>query len=97
MIIHFFSVKLKIDQGCQIDYMIQTKFGTCYLCEVKFSSQPITRSVIDDVKQKIRTLALPKNISIRPVLIHVNGVDESLLESDFFSSIIDFNNLLHKQ
>lgn len=93
----FFQRKAKNRPGCQIDYMIHTKFGTCYLCEVKFSSQPITRSVIDDVKQKIRTLALPKNISIRPVLIHVNGVDESLLESDFFSSIIDFNNLLHKQ
>ena len=83
-------------QGCQIDYMIQTKFRTCYLCEIKFNAQEITKSVIDEVKQKIKSLALPKNMSIRPVLIHVNGVEESVLESDFFSSIIDFNDLLHK-
>ena len=79
---------------CQIDYMIQTKFGTCYLCEIKFNSREITRGVIDEVKQKIRGLALLKNIAIRPVLIHVNGVDEHVKESDFFSSIIDFHDLL---
>lgn len=92
----FFQRKVKSQPGCQIDYMIQTKFGTCYLCEIKFSSQEITKSVIDEVNQKIRSLTLPKNISIRPVLIHVNGVNEAVLESDFFSSIIDFKNLLHK-
>lgn len=91
----FFQRKTKNQSGCQIDYMIQTKFGTCYLCEIKFSSQEIKRNVIDEVKQKIRNLALPKNISIRPILIHVNGVDESVIENDFFSSIIDFNDLLH--
>ncbi len=92
----FFQRKANDRQGCQIDYMIQTKFGTCYLCEIKFSAQEITKSVIDEVKQKIKSLALPKNMSIRPVLIHVNGIDESVLKSDFFSSIIDFNDLLHK-
>jgi uncharacterized protein len=54
------------------------------------------KSVIDEVKLKIKSIALPKNISIRPVLIHVNGIDECVKESDFFSSIIDFNDLLHK-
>lgn len=92
----FFQRKGSDRQGCQIDYMIQTKFGTCYLCEIKFSAQKITKSVIDEVKQKIKSLALPKNISVRPVLIHVNGIDESVLESDFFSSTIDFNDLLKK-
>ncbi len=92
----FFQRKAKNRQGCQVDYMIQTKFGTCYLCEIKFNSQEITRSVIDDVKQKIQSLALPRNISIRPILIHSNGIDEHLKESDFFSSIINFNDLLYR-
>lgn len=91
----FFQRKANNRQGCQIDYMIQTKFGTCYLCEIKFSGQKITRSVIDEVKRKMRQLALPRNMSVRPVLIHVNGVDESVVESNFFSSIIDFDDLLH--
>jgi len=90
----FFQRKANGKQGCQIDYMIQTKFGTCYLCEIKFCAQKITKSIIEEVKQKILKLALPKNISIRPVLIHVNGVDEAVLESNFFSFIIDFQDLL---
>ncbi len=93
----FFQRKSKNQSGCQIDYMIQTKFGTCYLCEIKFSGQKIARNVIDEVKQKIHHLTLPKNVSVRPVLIHVNGVDEEIQESDFFSALIDFKDLLQKQ
>lgn len=90
----FFQRKTKDQPGCQIDYMIQCKFGTCYLCEIKFSSHRITTHVIDEVKQKICRLNLPKYMSLRPVLIHVNGVDEKIEISDFFSSIVDFNDLL---
>lgn len=92
----FFQRAAKNRQGCQIDYMIQTKFGTCYLCEIKFSSQAISRDVIDEIKRKIDRLVLPRNISIRPVLIHVNGVCDYIEESEFFSAIIDFNSLLHE-
>lgn len=48
----FFQRKANGRQGCQIDYMIQTKFGTCYLCEIKFNAQKITKSVIDEVKNQ---------------------------------------------
>lgn len=90
----YFQRNTQTQKGCQIDYLIQTKFGTCYLCEIKFSSQLITKSVIQEIKQKMQNLKLTNNLSIRPVLIHVNGVDESVQNSDFFSSIIDFNELL---
>ncbi len=93
----FFQRKAKNRLGCQIDYMIQTKFGTCYLCEIKFSSKEISKSVIDEVQQKIFALELPRNISIRPVLVHVNGVDDYVKESGFFSSIIDFSDLLQSK
>ena len=92
----FFQRKANDRRGCQIDYMIQTKFRTCYLCEIKFNAQKIKKNIIDEVQQKIKNLALPRNISIRPVLIHVNGVDKYVKESNFFSSIIDFKDLLHK-
>ncbi|MBI5345806.1 MAG: hypothetical protein HZB76_01500 [Chlamydiae bacterium] len=50
--------------------------------------------MVKEVKQKIVALKLPKNISIRPVFIHVNGVEPEVQESNFFSSIIDFSDLL---
>ena len=93
----FFQRKTKDLPGCQIDYLIQTKFGTCYLCEIKFSTNPISIGIIDEVKRKISRLALPKHVSARPVLIHVNDVDAEVIESDFFSSIIDFKILLQRE
>ena len=46
------------------------------------------------MEEKIQRLAVPKRFSIRPVLIHVNGVDESVLDKGYFDKIIDFGKLL---
>jgi uncharacterized protein len=80
--------------GCQIDYMIQTKFNTLYVCEVKFSKNPIGADVIKEVQQKIDRLKQPKGFSCRPVLIHVNGVTNDLVDNHYFAAIIDFSQLL---
>lgn len=83
-------------KGCQIDYLIQTKFNNLYVCEVKFSRNPITMKAIDDVKEKINRLQLPRRTSALPVLIHMNGVAESVFGSGYFYEIIDFGDLLTK-
>jgi len=80
--------------GCQIDYLIQTRFNTLFLCEVKFKQGPISSKVIHEVQEKIDALELPRGFSVRPVLIHVNGVDEAVLDSGFFANSIDFSELL---
>lgn len=51
-------------------------------------------SVIEEVEEKIKRLLFPKGFSCRPVLIHVNGVSEEVLEQDFFSNIIDMSQFL---
>ena len=38
---------------------------------------------------------LPEYISIRPVLIHINGVEKNVYSSGFFASIIDFSEMLY--
>ena len=90
----YFQRKTKSQEGCQIDYMIQTKFNTLYLCEIKFSKNPVSTNVIEEVNQKIDRLKVPRAYSIRPVLIHVNGVEDDVEESDFFTAIINFGSLL---
>ena len=90
----FFQKKSKKHQGCQIDYMIQTKYNTLYVCEIKFSKEKIGSQIIDEVKEKISRLRKQRIFSIRPVLICVNGVTENVLESGFFSSIVDFGEFL---
>jgi uncharacterized protein len=81
----------KSKKGCQIDYLIQTTFNTLYLCEIKYSRDPVQASVIDEVKQKMDALGVKNNFSIRPVLIHCNAVSEAVEESGFFARIIDFS------
>ena len=81
--------------GCQIDYMIQTRFSTLYIIEIKFSKHPVKDSIINEVQEKIARIKMPRHMSYRPVLIHVNDVDDTILESRYFSEIIDFGQFLN--
>lgn len=90
----FFQKKNKAQEGCQVDLMIQTKFNCIYICEIKFSKSVLMQATIEEVQNKINRLQLPKNFSYRPVLIHVNGVADSVVDSHYFSDIIDFGQLL---
>ncbi len=80
-------------KGCQIDYLIQTKTNVLYACEIKFSKEEVKSDVIDQMRQKIDNFYLPRGFSIMPVLVHVNGVSESISEQEYFSHIINFAEL----
>lgn len=90
----YFQRATSTQAGCQIDYLIQTKFSTLYLIEIKFARDSIGKEVIHEVEEKTKRLQRAKNFSIRPVLIHVNGVKSSVLEAGYFAKIIDFAELL---
>ena len=90
----FFQRKTNSLEGCQIDLLIQMSYQCLYICEVKFSKNPIGKKVIDEVQKKIKALRLPRGFSIRTALIHVNGVQDVVEELGFFSKIIDFSEIL---
>ena len=90
----FFQRKTALVPGCQIDYLIQTKFKTLYVCEIKFKKNEIGMEIIREMERKLSSLNYPKGFSYRPVLIHVNGVHEDVINSRFFSDVIDFGELL---
>lgn len=90
----FFQNSAARQSGCQIDYMIQMRFNTLYVCEVKFTKNPIGSKVIEEMEEKTSRLKVPKRFSIRPVLIHVNGVEDSVIDRGYFDKIIDFSQLL---
>ena len=92
----FFQRRTQRQKGCQIDLMIQTKQKTLYICEIKFSTSEVKSSVIEDVEKKVENLSIPKGFSIRPVLIHINGVSQKVKESDFFNDIVDFSQFFEK-
>lgn len=91
----FFQKKTSKQEGCQIDYLIQTKFNTLYVCEIKFSAKEIKMDVIQEVQNKISLLKIPKGFSCRPVLIYVNELNEKIVEADYFATVIDFGELLN--
>lgn len=90
----YFQRATKKIAGCQIDYMLQTKHNALYVCEIKFSKSPIKKSIIAEMKAKIERLVIPKGFSVRPILIHVNGVSEAVEESQYFSEIVDVSEWL---
>lgn len=77
--------------GCQINYLIQSRFNCIYICEIKFSRQPLGTEVIAEVEQKIQRLKMPKYFSYRPVLIHVNGVFDTVRDCRFFLKILEID------
>lgn len=90
----FFQRKNKKQLGCQIDYMIQTRFNVLYIIEIKFLAREVGPSIIDEMKKKIQRLNFPKGFSYRPVLIHCNGVSSAVEESQYFSDIINLSDIL---
>jgi hypothetical protein len=76
-------------QGCQIDYLIQTKYNSFTVCEIKFSKNPVGPSVVQEMRDKIKAMDVPRHVSCRPVLIHVNGVEDSVIGEDYFASIVN--------
>lgn len=90
----FFQRKNTKQEGCQIDYMIQTNYHTLYVCEIKFSRRSIGTDVIESVEKKIQALRRPKGFSVRPVLIHVNGVMDEVIDRGYFASVIDATTFL---
>lgn len=91
----FFQRQTKRQKGCQIDLLIQTRYNNLYVCEIKFTSLEVNTSVIHEVQEKLNKLSIPKGTSIRPILIHVNGVHESVLDSQFFDHIVDFSEFFY--
>lgn len=73
-------------EAVQIDVLVQTA-DALYVCETKFRRQ-IEASVVDEVKDKIRKLAVPPGMTVRKILIYNGERDRALKESLYFDSQI---------
>ena len=92
----FFQRKTTKTAGCQIDYLIQSRLGVLYICEVKFTRSILRASIIQDVQNKIKRLTVPRNMSVVPVLLHVGDVHDEVFDASFFGHIININQLLYR-
>ena len=91
----YFQHKTQRKAACQVDLLIQCRY-TLYLCEIKFNKK-ISSTIIEEVSDKIKKLALPNTISIRPVLIYQGELPPQISRANFFSHLIPFEQLLKEE
>jgi hypothetical protein len=63
------------------------------MCKTKFNKD-IDGSVIDDVKEEVRRLSVPKEITMRKVLIYSGELDGSFEKSTYFDRTSCVDDLL---
>ena len=88
----YFQRKTIRTKGCQIDYLIQTRYNNLFVCEIRFSRNTIGEQIIEEMKEKISRLSLPRGFSCWPVFIHVNGVSDSVVIMAIFLKSSIFQN-----
>lgn len=86
----FFQKTTVKQKGCQIDYLIHTRYKTLFICEIKFTKNHLTTNIIKEVEEKINRLSLPRGYAVLPVLIYAGELSGKLEESDYFHQCINF-------
>lgn len=81
-------------QGCQIDYLIQTRTQNLFICEFKFKQQEIDLEIIEMMQRKIDRFSTPRGFSKIPVLFHFGGVSRAVHERNYFYRIIDMTDFI---
>lgn len=84
-------------KGCQIDYLVQTRTNNLYTCEFKFQLGDLDSEIIDQMREKLKRLIIPRGMAAVPILFHLGGVSESVYLSNFFYRIVDLADLLETQ
>jgi hypothetical protein len=88
------QTKTTTQQGCQIDYLVQTKTSSLFICEFKFKKREISGEIITEMQDKISRLKTPKGFAKVPVLFHLSGVASSVATNPYFYRIIDIADFL---
>ena len=86
--------KTTTQQGCQIDYLLQTFTKNLFVCEFKFKRRELGIGIIDEMKEKIKALKVPRGFATVPVLFHIGGVSSSVATDGYFYRIIDITDFL---
>ena len=81
-------------KGCQIDYLIQTKMNSLIICEFKFSKNELSSSILQELKEKSDTLAIPRGFGKALALFHIGGVSAKVEESPLLYRVVDLRDLL---
>jgi len=88
------QTKTTTQQGCQIDYLMQTKTNSLFICEFKFKRREIGGDIITEMQEKISRLKTPKGFAKVAVLFHLSGVAPIVATNPYFYRIVDIADFL---
>lgn len=88
----YFRSGRKTGEGVQIDYLVQLPRCT-YIVEIKRKNR-IGKSIEDEVQQKLERLKLPRNQSVKLVLVYDGELDQTVEEDGYFDYLIPAEKLL---
>ena len=91
----YFQRATQRKKACQIDTLVISR-DSLYLFEFKFRKK-VSYSVIEEIKEKIVRLKLPRDLTVRRGLIYGGGSLEPKVEqSDFFDLVISVDKFLEQ-
>ena len=88
----YFKSGRKTGAGVQIDYLVQLPKCT-YVIEIK-RKRRITSAIEDEMQEKLKRLKLPRNRSVKLVLVYAGELDVSVEEDGFFDYLVPAEKLL---
>lgn len=92
----FRQSKMTTQQGCQIDYLVQTRTQNLFVCEFKCKRRELGREIIEEMQMKMKALKVPRGFAGIPILFHVGGVASSVATDEYFYKIVDIAELLYQ-
>ena len=90
----YFRSGRKTGNGVQIDYLVQLSRST-YVVEIK-RKRTLDRSIEDEVQEKIERLKLPRNRSVKTVLVYEGDLEPAVEEDGFFDYLVSADRLLNR-
>lgn len=87
--------KTQRTQGCQIDYLAQTKTKNIFVAECKFKKRELGLEIIEEVEERIKRFSKPRGFALVPVLFHIGGVSSGVYDQGYFYRVIDMADLLN--
>lgn len=88
------QTKTTTKRGCQIDYLVQTITQNLFVCEFKFKRTELGNEIIEQMRNKINALKVPRGFACIPVLLHLGGVTSSVAIDEYFYRIINIAEFL---
>lgn len=81
------------DKKAQIDLMFIRADQVITICELKYTSVKIGKSVIPDIERKLEVFPNPKQCTIEKILISLAPPTRDLLDADYFNQILSIRDI----